>query len=79
MLTYIHVYHPPAFKHLWRTTLNMLEFIASTIGPWIDLIEVNLPLLAVFFQGLTTIHLPAGSGSQISRRITENNILTMID
>ena len=30
----------------WRATLNMLEFVASTIGPWIDLIEQNLPPLS---------------------------------
>lgn len=30
----------------WRATLNMLEFIASTFGPWIDLIENNLPPLS---------------------------------
>ena len=31
---------------LWRATLNMLEFVASTIGPWIDIIENNLPPLS---------------------------------
>ena len=31
---------------LWRATLNMLEFIAATIGPWIDLLEDNLPTLS---------------------------------
>ena len=31
---------------LWRATLNMLEFVAATIGPWIDLIEGNLPTLS---------------------------------
>ena len=31
---------------LWRATLNMLEFVASTIGPWIDLLEDTLPPLS---------------------------------
>jgi len=30
----------------WRATLDMLEFVASTIGPWIDLLEDNLPPLS---------------------------------
>ena len=34
-------------KHLlWRATLNMLEFVAATIGPWIDIIEGHLPTLS---------------------------------
>ena len=28
---------------LFRATLNMLEFLASCIGPWIDILENNLP------------------------------------
>ena len=31
---------------LWRATLNMLEFIAATIGSWIDLIKQTLPPLS---------------------------------
>ena len=30
-------------KLRWRATLNMLEFVAAVIGPWIDIIENNLP------------------------------------
>ena len=29
-----------------RLTLNMLEFLAAFIGPWIDIIEGNMPLLS---------------------------------
>jgi len=32
---------PPHLR--FRATLNMLEHVASTIGPWIDLLECNLP------------------------------------
>ena len=32
---------PPKLR--WRATLNMLEFVAAVIGPWIDIIEYNLP------------------------------------
>ena len=31
---------------LFRATLNMLEFLASCIGPWIDILENNLPPLS---------------------------------
>ena len=31
---------------LWRATLNMLEFVAATIGPWIDILEDQLPSLS---------------------------------
>ena len=31
---------------LFRATLNMLEFLASCIGPWIDILKNNLPPLS---------------------------------
>lgn len=46
-----HVWRCEIPKHLlWRATLNMLEFVASTIGPWIDLVEFNLAPLSCFLS-----------------------------
>ena len=38
-------------KHLlFRATLNMLEFLACVICPWIDIIEKNIPPLSCFLS-----------------------------
>jgi hypothetical protein len=67
----------PIPKHLqFRATLNMLEHVASIIGPWIDIIEKTLPEFSCILS-MTDSTTSAGWLKKSNFKENENKSITM--